>query len=151
MSLGSSPAGGARKKHFERSAFFNEIRLRRVKFVLRASEIAPLWNICFANVGRRISFHIERSEIFHNFRKKIISHSPQVNISLERRKILCYNEDKKGGGCMKKLICFFLTIFVLMISLTSCSLIMIRLRRVILLRSVAQNIINSCIFSIFML
>jgi hypothetical protein len=36
-----------------------------------------------------ISFHIEQSrrrrEIFHNFRKKIISHSPQVNISLEKR------------------------------------------------------------------
>ena len=36
---------------------------------------------------------------------------------------LWYNNAKKGGGCMKKLICLFLTIFVLMISLTSCSLI----------------------------
>ena len=29
---GSSPAGGARKKQVERLAFFNEIRLRRVKY-----------------------------------------------------------------------------------------------------------------------
>ncbi len=31
---------------------------------------------------KRISFHIEHSEIFHNFRKKIISHSASPNISL---------------------------------------------------------------------
>ena len=46
-------------------------------------EIAPLWNICFANVKWRISFHIEQSEIFHNFRKEIISHSATPNISLK--------------------------------------------------------------------
>ena len=38
--------------------------------------------------NKQISFHIEQSrrrrEIFHNFRRKIISHSPQVNISLNK-------------------------------------------------------------------
>ena len=29
---GSSPAGGARKKHFERSAFFNDVCLRKMMF-----------------------------------------------------------------------------------------------------------------------
>ena len=58
------------------------------KFALRASEIALLWNICSANVKYslrecgQISFHIERSEIFHNFRKEIISHfAARQNIS----------------------------------------------------------------------
>ena len=32
-----------------------------------------------------------RREIFHNFRKKIISHSASPNISLERIMVLCYN------------------------------------------------------------
>ena len=54
--------------------------------------------------GGFISFHIEQSrrrrEIFHNFRKKIISHSASPNISLERIMKLWYNNAKKGGGCM---------------------------------------------------
>ena len=58
-------------------------------------EIATLWNICFANVKRRISFHIERSEIFHNFRKKIISHSATPNISLNSIVVFLYYEPKK--------------------------------------------------------
>ena len=37
-----------------------------------------------------ISFHIERSEIFHNFRKKIISRSATPNISLERIMVLFF-------------------------------------------------------------
>ena len=45
---------------------------------------------------RFISFHIERSEIFHNFRKKIISHSVSPNISLERIVDLCYNVYEEG-------------------------------------------------------
>ena len=44
--------------------------------------------------------HCDNRAIFHNFRKKIISHSPYVNISLERIKDLWYNKDEKGGGCM---------------------------------------------------
>ena len=44
-----------------------------------ASEIASRWNICFANVKcslrehGQISFHIERSEIFHNRAKRLRS------------------------------------------------------------------------------
>ena len=49
---------------------------------------------------RRILFHIERSEIFHNVSQHIISHSPQVNISLEIMKGLCYNVYEEGGGRM---------------------------------------------------
>ena len=41
---GSSPVGGARKKHLRLQVLFS------TKFALRASEIASLWNICFANV-----------------------------------------------------------------------------------------------------
>ena len=40
-----------------------------------------MWNVRWRERGQ-ISFHIERSEIFHNFRKKIISHSALPNISL---------------------------------------------------------------------
>ena len=55
----------------------NEIRLRRVKydFVMRNSyAVKYLLRKCEG----RISFHIERSEIFHNFRKGIISHSAKA-------------------------------------------------------------------------
>ena len=48
----------------------------------------------------QISFHIERSEIFHNVRQHIISHSAMPNISLERIVDLCYNVYEEGGGCM---------------------------------------------------
>ena len=48
----------------------------------------------------QISFHIERSEIFHNVRRHIISHSAMPNISLERIVDLCYNVYEEGGGCM---------------------------------------------------
>jgi len=57
-------------------------------------------------VKRRISFHIERSEIFHNFRKKIISHSATPNISLNSRVAILFGslsivgvkKDKKFRG-----------------------------------------------------
>ena len=42
--VGSSPTGGARKKHLLKQVLFS------TKFALWASEIASLWNICFANV-----------------------------------------------------------------------------------------------------
>ena len=51
--------------------FVREIWLRHVK--------------CAAAREGFISFHIERSEIFHNFRKKIISHSATPNISLNSK------------------------------------------------------------------
>ena len=79
---GSSPVRGARKKHLRKQVLFS------TKFALRASEIALLWNIYSANVKYslrecwQISFHIERSEIFHNVRQHIISHSATPNISL---------------------------------------------------------------------
>ena len=60
------------------------------------SEIASLWNICFANVRRRISFHIEQSEIFHNFRKEIISHSATPNISLKSVWVRILNANRKN-------------------------------------------------------
>ena len=55
---------------------------------------------CSLGEREQISFHIERSEIFHNFRKKIISHSASPNISLERTNSLCYNKNEEGGGCV---------------------------------------------------
>ncbi len=36
--------------------------------------------------------------MFHNFRKKIISHSAVPNISLEIIMLLCYNYVEKGGA-----------------------------------------------------
>ena len=41
--------------------------------------------------------HCDEGAIFHNFRKKIISHSALPNISLERIVDLCYNKRKEGG------------------------------------------------------
>ena len=58
--------------------FVREIWLRHVK--------------CAAAREGFISFHIERSEIFHNFRKKIISHSATPNISLKRIMVLFGSE-----------------------------------------------------------
>jgi hypothetical protein len=46
----------------------------RVKYA-GACEIACGSEIRLRRVGERISFHIDRREIFHNFRKEIISHS----------------------------------------------------------------------------
>jgi hypothetical protein len=54
----------------------------------------------------RISFDIERSEIFHNFRKEIISHSASAEYftsfppGLEKHRKLCYNEIRKAVGSM---------------------------------------------------
>ena len=66
------------------------------KFALRASEIALLWNICFANVKYSLArmwanfiSHCDEGAIFHNFRKKIISHSASPNISLNSRVAFC--------------------------------------------------------------
>ena len=71
---GSIPSAPARKKHLLSQVLFSTKFACGEWNLASPSEIAPLWNICFANVKRRISFHIERSEIFYNFRKKIISH-----------------------------------------------------------------------------
>ena len=46
--------------------------------------------------GGFISFHIERSEIFHNFRKKIISYSATPNISLNTTVVILSYEHNKG-------------------------------------------------------
>ena len=95
---GSSPAGGARKKHLRKQVLFSTKFAFGEWNMASPCEIATLWNICFANVKRRISFHIERSEIFHNFRKKIVSHSAMPNISLNSRVAFLYYEHKKERG-----------------------------------------------------
>ena len=69
--------------------FLREIWLRHVKYAC-------------GRLGIYFISHCDAGAIFHNFHKKIISHSASLNISLERRKILCYNEDKKDGSPMKK-------------------------------------------------
>ena len=82
---GSKLLGQLRKKHLRKQVLFSTKFACGEWNLASPSEIAPLWNICFANVKRRLSFHIERSEIFHNFPKKIISHSATPNISLNSR------------------------------------------------------------------
>ena len=49
--------------------------------------------------------------IFHNFRKKIISHSASPNISLEIIMLLCYNYVEEGGGEMEILLEYFITVW----------------------------------------
>ena len=54
---------------------------------------AGVWGIYFIS-------HCDNGAIFHNFHKKIISHSASPNISLERIMNLWHNYNEKGGGCM---------------------------------------------------
>ena len=67
--------------------FVREIWLRHVKYAC-------------GRVGIYFISHCDNGAIFHNFRKKIISHSASPNISLERIMKLWYNNAKKGGGFM---------------------------------------------------
>jgi hypothetical protein len=74
----SKPATPASKKHLRKQVLFavKFVPSERVKYA-GACEIACGSEIRLRRVGERISFHIDRREIFHNFRKEIISHSPQ--------------------------------------------------------------------------
>ena len=93
-----------KKAHLRcRCAFFNEIRLRRVKFgsaKWNSSAVKYLLRKC----DGRISFHIERSEIFHNSRSELFHIRRQPNISLlspsslEKHRKLCYNKTRKAVG-----------------------------------------------------
>ena len=77
-----------------------------MKYLLRKCEI-----FADANVGK---FHFTlrpTGAIFHNFRKKIISHLASPNISLERIMILWYNKTEKGGGEMEILLEYFIDIW----------------------------------------
>ena len=77
-----------------------------MKYLLRKCEI-----FADANVGK---FHFTlrpTGAIFHNFRKKIISHSAPPNISLEIIMLLCYNYVEKGGGEMEILLEYFITVW----------------------------------------
>ena len=52
-------------------------------------EIAPLWNICFANVRRRISFHIATKEQYFTISARELFHiRRKPNISLKIRNTL---------------------------------------------------------------
>ena len=80
---GSSPARGARKKHLRKQVLFS------TKFALRASEIASLWNICFANVKYSLTrmwanfiSHCDEGAIFHNSRGELFHIRRKPNISL---------------------------------------------------------------------
>ena len=55
--------------------------------------------------------HCDEGAIFHNFRKKIISHLASPNISLEIIMLLCYNYVEKGGGEMEILLEYFITVW----------------------------------------
>ena len=107
-------------------------------------------------MGGFISFHIECSDMFHNFRKKIISHSAVPNISLEIIMLLCYNYVEEGGGEMEILLEYFITVwFELVLKLVPdskksskkvlflCKLISI----LVLLYQVAAFIAGAIIFS----
>ena len=77
-----------------------------MKYLLRKCEI-----FADANVGK---FHFTlrpTGAIFHNFRKKIISHSAPPTISLEIIMLLCYNYVEKGGGEMEILLEYFITVW----------------------------------------
>ena len=77
--MGSSPSAPAKKKAIRVSEWLFSVKFvpaERVKYA-GACEIACGSEIRLRRVKERILFHIERSEIFHNFRKEIISHSPQ--------------------------------------------------------------------------
>ena len=96
--VGSSPSAPAKKKaDFESNRLFSVkfVPAERVKYA-EACEIACGSEIRLRRVKERILFHIDQSrrrrEIFHNFRKEIISHSATPNISLEKPTIFCYNK-----------------------------------------------------------
>ena len=94
------------KKHLRKQVLFSTKFAFGEWNMALPCEIATLWNICFANVKRRISFHIERSEIFHNFRKKIISHSATSNISLNSRVAFLYYEPNKKHIASRCAFCY---------------------------------------------
>ena len=82
--VGSIPTAPAKKKAIRKSEWLFSVKFvpaERVKYA-DACEIACGSEIRLRRVKERILFHIDRSrrrrEIFHNFRKEIISHSTQA-------------------------------------------------------------------------
>ena len=83
-------------------SFFNEINpLRDLWNALRAWNALRVWN-ALRRVRGFILFHIDQREIFHNFRKEIISHSATPNISLAIFPILCYTNLRKAVDIWKE-------------------------------------------------
>ena len=77
-----SSRGSQKKALAKASAFFNEIRLRRVKYGFAMwNSFAVKYLLCKCEKANFISHRTKW--IFHNVRQHIISHSPQVNISLK--------------------------------------------------------------------
>ena len=68
-----------------------------------------MWNIRWRE-GGQISFHIERSEIFHKFQRKLFHIRRKPNISLEGLTILCYIfirlSQQKTHFCLKTKVRF---------------------------------------------
>ena len=87
--MGSTPTTHPIEKALAYARAFSVkfVPAERVKYA-DACEIACGSEIRLRRVKERILFHIDQSrrrrEIFHNFRKEIISHSATPNISLEK-------------------------------------------------------------------
>ena len=83
--VGPNPATPASKKHLHKQVLFavKFVPAERMKYA-DACEIACGSEIRLRRVKERILFHIDQSrrrrEIFHNFRREIISHSAQARI-----------------------------------------------------------------------
>ena len=78
--VGSSPTGGARKKHFERSAFFNDVCLRQMMLASPMMTASPN-DVWLRHILLQTSHHCERSEQHHYAKHNFIWRS-QTSLNL---------------------------------------------------------------------
>ena len=101
--VGSNPIAHPMKKALAKaSAFFNEIRLQRVK----CTNVREIWLRhvkCASRVRRRISFHMRHRRIFHDARQRVISHfAVRQNISLKLLPVAYINKYLQKSGSHKE-------------------------------------------------
>ena len=95
----TNPAGGARKKHLRKQVLFSTKFAFGEWNMASPCEIASLWNICFANVNGRISFHIATKEQYFTMCDSTLFHiRRKPNISLAIPPILWYTNSRKAVG-----------------------------------------------------